>query len=115
MKPSISVSLNRATMRGLRVGSVVQAGGYRNRLEPRCAPFCPDPSSEQGIPYSHLMQRPAELAPLGRPLRTQPHIDGTLEHTFSSFRRRIFRTLMHRLCIAPNTHRTPSERTQSCP
>ena len=55
------------------------------------------------------MQRPAESASLLRPPRTYPHIDGTLEHTSSSFRRRIFRTLMHRLCIAPSRYRTPGE------
>jgi len=52
------------------------------------------------------MQRPAELAHPVRPPRTSPHIDGTLEHTSSSFRRRIFRILMHRQCIAPNRYRT---------
>src|SRR5215471_16585581 len=61
------------------------------------------------------MQQPAGLAPLVRSPRTWPHIDGTLEHTSSSCRHRIFRTLMHRLCIDPNRYRTPGERTQSSP
>jgi len=61
------------------------------------------------------MQQPAGLAPLVRPPRTRPHIDGTLEHTSSSFCHRILCTLMRRLCIDPNRHRTPGERTQSSP
>jgi hypothetical protein len=61
------------------------------------------------------MQQPAGLAPLVRSPHTWPHIDGTLEHTSSSFRHRIFRTLMHRLYIDPNRYRTPGERTQSSP
>jgi len=59
------------------------------------------------------MQQPAGLAPLVRSPRTWPHIGGTLEHTSSSLRYRIFRTLMHRLWIDPNRYRTPGERTQS--
>jgi hypothetical protein len=75
----------------------------------------PDPSSGQGSPDFHFMQQPAELGPLVRPRRMQPRIDGTLEHTSSSFHLRISRTLPHRPSIARNRYCTPGERIRNCP
>ena len=80
---------------------------------PPAADLCQRPSLGRS-PDLCPMQQPAELAPVVRPLRMYLRIDGTLEHTSSSFRLRISRTLPRRLCIARNRYRTPGERIQSC-
>ena len=82
-----------------------------SRATRRCVPH----RAGQGSPDLHFMQQPAELAPLVRPQRMLPRIDGTLQHTSSWFRLRISRTLPRRLCIGRSRYRTPGQRNQSCP
>lgn len=76
----------------------------------------PRPSLElKTNPYFHVTQQPSELAPLVRPQRMWPRIDGKLGHISSSFRLRVSRTLPRRLCIARNRCCTRGERIQTCP
>jgi len=81
---------------------------------PPAADLCHRPSLGRS-PDFYPMQQPAELAPVVRPQRMCLRIDGTLEHTSSSFHLRVSRTLLRRLCIARNRYCKPAERIQNCP
>src|SRR5260370_25393188 len=99
MEPSKSVSSMAQPCSGYTlIGR--SSGRLSNRLEPRCAhsALTPARSKSKAAHTFIFTQRPAELDPLLRLPRTYPHIDGTLEHTSSSFHRRIFHTVMHTLC-----------------